>query len=272
MKCFVNFERYIFTKAIKWGKIEKKALFRLGGSMSKGNVKYKRVLLKLSGEALSKGGEGILNYDVLKNISQNIKACVDLGVSFGIVVGAGNIWRGSFGKEMDVVRSDHMGMMGTVINALALQDTLENEGIDTRVMTAVEMKQFAEPYIRNKALSHLKNGRVCIFGCGTGSPFFTTDTAAVLRAAEISADIVLLAKNNVDGVYTNDPAKFPDATKLENLHYSDIILDKRLGALDATAASFCMNNNIPLLVIGIDDPCNIVRAIMGQNIGTAISH
>lgn len=235
-------------------------------------AKYKRVLLKLSGEALSKGTDSIINFDILKNISQKIKICIDMGVSFGIVVGAGNIWRGKFGDaSMDIVRSDHMGMAATVINSLALQDTLEAEKVDTRVMTAVEMKQFAEPYIRNKALSHLGKGRVCIFGCGTGSPYFTTDTAAVLRAAEINADVVMFAKNNVDGVYTSDPIKNPEAKKFTNLNYTDIILhNKDLAAMDTTAASFGMNNNIPIIVIGIDDPENIVKAVRGENIGTSI--
>ena len=237
-----------------------------------GQAKYKRVLLKLSGEALSKGTDSIINFDILKNISSKIKTCIDIGVSFGIVVGAGNIWRGTFGGESrDIVRSDHMGMLATVVNALALQSTLEAEGIDTRVMTAVEMKQFAEPYIRNKAVSHLEKGRVCIFGCGTGSPFFTTDTAAVLRAAEIDADVVLLAKNNVDAIYSSDPMKNPEAIKLTDINYIDVIL-KNLGAMDMTAASFGMNNNLPILVIGSDDPENIVRAIKGEKIGTSIKH
>ena len=235
-----------------------------------GQTKYKRVLLKLSGEALSKDTEGIINFKILKNISEKIKTCMDIGVSFGIVVGAGNIWRGKFGDdEMDAVLSDHMGMAATVINSLALQSTLASEGVDTRVMTAIEMKQFAEPYIRNKALSHLEKGRVCIFGCGTGSPFFTTDTAAVLRAVEIKADIVLLAKNNVDAVYSSDPNKHPDAVKLPDLKYMDI-LSKNLGAMDMTAASFSMNNSLPILVIGIDDPENIVKAVKGEKIGTLI--
>lgn len=233
-------------------------------------IKYKRVLLKLSGEALSKGGGGILNYGVLKNISQKIKTCADMGISFGIVVGAGNIWRGSFGKDMDRVRADQMGMTATVINAIALQDVLESDGIETRVMTAIEMRQIAEPYIRNRALSHLKKGRVCIFGCGTGSPYFTTDTAAVLRAAEIRADIVLLAKNNVDGVYSADPKKFPEAQKLADLKYQNILVDENLGVMDTTAASFSMDNDIPILVIGIDDPENIIKALKGEKIGTMI--
>jgi len=233
-------------------------------------IKYKRVLLKLSGEALNKGGTGILNYEVLKDISRKIKTCIDMGVTFGIVVGGGNIWRGSFGKEMDRVRADHMGMAAIVINALALQDVLESEGIDTRVMTAIEMRQIAEPYIRNKALSHLSKGRVCIFGCGTGSPYFTTDTAAVLRAKEINADIVLLGKNNVDGVYTADPVKYPGAQKLADLTFQRILNDSDLGVMDNTAASFSMDNDIPMLVIGINDPENIIRALKGEKIGTMI--
>jgi len=235
-------------------------------------IKYKRVLLKLSGEALGKGASGILNYDILKNICEKIKVCIDMGASFGIVIGAGNIWRGSLAKSMDRVRADQMGMTATVINALALQDVLESMKIDTRVMTAIEMRQIAEPYIRNKALSHLNKGRVCIFGCGTGSPYFTTDTAAVLRAKEINADIVILGKNNVDAVYSADPAKYPDAQKLANLNYQNILNNSKLGVMDNTAASFSMDNNIPMLVIGIDDPENIIRALKGESIGTLIEN
>ena len=240
-------------------------------------IKYKRVLLKLSGEALSKSGkdaacanQGILDYDVLKNIGQKLKTCVEMGISFGIVVGGGNIWRGSFGKSMDRVRSDHMGMIATVINALALHDILESEGMDSRVMTAIEMNQVAEPYIRNKALSHLKKGRICIFAGGTGNPYFTTDTASVLRAAEIEADVVLLAKNHADGVYSADPNIFPDATKFDELEYKAILVDDNLAAMDATAASLSMDNHIPIWVIGIDDPENIIKALKGEKIGTMI--
>ena len=234
------------------------------------NIKYKRVLLKLSGEALSKGGKNILNYEVLQNIGRTLKVCVEMGISFGIVVGGGNIWRGSFGKSMDRVRSDHMGMIATVINALALQDILESEGLDSRVMTAIEMNQVAEPYIRNKALSHLKKGRICIFAGGNGSPYFTTDTTSVLRAAEIEADVVLLAKNHVDGVYSADPNIFPDATKFDELDYKAILVDDNLKAMDATAASLSMDNRIPIWVIGIDDPENIIKALKGEKIGTMI--
>ena len=194
-----------------------------------------------------------------------------MGAEFGIVVGGGNIWRG-YNKDMDRVRADHMGMIATVINAIAFADALESAGLETRVMTAIEMRQVAEPYIRNRALSHLKKGRVCIFGGGTGSPFVTTDTAAVMRAAEINADIVLLAKNNVDGVYSADPNKNPDAIKLTNLQFSSIITDNNLGVMDKTAASFSMSNSIPILVIGIDDPENIVRAVQGEAIGTIINN
>jgi uridylate kinase len=234
------------------------------------DIKYKRVLLKLSGEALSKGSDSILNYDILRNICLKIKECIEMGAAFGIVVGAGNIWRG-YGKDMDRVRADHMGMTATVINSIALAEVLESMSVQTRVMTAIEMRQIAEPYIRNKAMSHLSKGRVCIFACGTGSPFVTTDTAAVFRAKEINADIVLLAKNNADAVYSADPNKFPDAIKLTNLNYESIIINNNLGVMDKTAASFSMSNDMPILVIGIDDPENIVRAVKGENIGTIIN-
>ena len=229
---------------------------------------YKRVLVKLSGEALSAGSDGIFNYDFIDEVCRVIKKCVDAGTQVSIVVGAGNIWRGRQGVNMDRTRADHMGMLATVINCLALQDSLEKLGVDTRVMTAVEMQRFAEPYIRNKAVSHLNKGRVVIFGCGIGSPFFSTDTAAVLRAAEINADIVLLAKN-VDGVYTADPKIDPTAKKLSNIDYIDI-LSQGLSVLDFTATSFSMENKIPILLFGLDDPENIYRAVMGEKIGTIV--
>lgn len=229
---------------------------------------YKRVLVKLSGEALAAGGDGILNFDYLRRVCGVIKRCTDAGTQVSIVVGAGNIWRGRQGAEMDRTRADHMGMLATTINCLALQDVFEQLGVETRVMTAIEMKQFAEPYIRNKAVSHLNKGRVVIFGCGIGSPFFSTDTAAVLRAAEIGADIVLLAKN-VDGVYTADPKKDPNAKKLGSIDYIDI-LSQGLSVLDFTATSFSMENKIPILLFGLDDPENIYRAVMGEKIGTIV--
>lgn len=230
--------------------------------------KYKRILLKLSGEALSAGVDGILNYDFVSQICATIKECVDAGTEIAIVVGAGNIWRGRQGGKMDRTRADHMGMLATAINSLALQDAFEQNGTPCRVLTAIEMKQFAEPYIRNKAESHLKKGRVVIFGCGIGSPFFSTDTAAALRAAEINADIIMMAKN-IDGVYTDDPRKNPEAKKLDFITYKDI-LNKGLTVIDTTATSFCMENNLPLLLFGLDDPNNIKKAIMGENIGTIV--
>lgn len=230
--------------------------------------KYKRVLVKLSGEALMAGGNEILDKDFLVNICGIIKRCVDAGTQVAIVVGAGNIWRGRQGEGMDRTRADHMGMLATVINCLAIQDTLENLGTPARVMTAIEMKAFAEPYIRNKAISHLEHGKVVIFGCGIGSPFFSTDTAAVLRGAEICADIVLLAKN-IDGIYTADPKKDPNAEKIPSIDYIDI-LKNELKVLDYTATSFSMENKIPILLFGLDDPENIFKAVCGEKIGTIV--
>ena len=229
---------------------------------------YKRSLVKLSGEALSAGSDGILNYEFLEEVCTVIKTCVDMGTQVSIVVGAGNIWRGRQGVNMDRTRADHMGMIATVINCLALQDTFERLGVPTRVMTAIEMKECAEPYIRNKAVSHLEKGRVVIFGCGIGSPYFSTDTAAVLRAAEINADIVLLAKN-VDGVYTADPKLDPEAKKIDSIEYIDI-LREGLRVLDFTATSFSMENHIPILLFGLDDPSNIIKAVNGEKIGTIV--
>ena len=229
---------------------------------------YKRILLKLSGEAIAGEGREILNYNVLSGICNVIKDCVSEGVQVAVVVGAGNIWRGRQGTNMDRTRADHMGMLATVINSLALQDALEQIGVPTRVLTAIEMKQFAEPYIRNKAVNHLEKGRVVIFGCGIGSPFFSTDTAAALRAAEIGADVIMMAKN-IDGIYTDDPRKNPAAVKLDEISF-DAILAEHLTVIDSTAASFCMDNNIPLLIFGLDDPNNIKKAVMGENIGTIV--
>lgn len=231
--------------------------------------KYKRVLLKLSGEALSAGAEGILNHDFIANIASVLKKCLDEGVEIAVIVGAGNIWRGRQGKNMDATRADHMGMLATTINSLALQDAFEQSGITTRVMTAIEMDQFAELYIRNKAIAHLEKGRVVIFGCGLGLPFFSTDTAAVLRAAEIKADIVLMAKN-IDGIYSGDPKKDPTATRFDHISYTEII-DRGLKAIDGTATVFCKDNHIPILVFGLDDPENIYRAVMGEELGTVVT-
>lgn len=230
--------------------------------------KYKRVLLKLSGEALAAGGSGILNNTFIASIAAVLRRCQDIGVQIGLIVGAGNIWRGRQGKNMDQTRADYMGMLATTINALALQDAFLQSGIDTRVMTAIDMHQVAEPYIRNKAIRHLEKGRLVIFGCGLGIPYFSTDTAAVLRAAEIDADIVLMAKN-IDGIYTADPKLDPTAQKLQSIEYREILY-KGLTALDSTATSFSMDNHIPILAFGLNDPENIYRAVMGEKIGTII--
>ncbi len=232
-------------------------------------AKYKRVLLKVSGEALAGENKTGLNPATLSSISAAIKQCVDMGVQVAVVVGGGNFWRGRTGENMDRTRADHMGMLATVINALALCDALEAKGVPTRVQTAIEMRQIAEPYIRGRAMHHLEEGRVVIFGCGTGNPFFSTDTAAALRAAEIDADIILLAKK-VDAVYDSDPNLNPDAVRFDALSYIDV-LNRGLGVMDSTATSLCMDNNIPILVFGLDDPENIIRAACGEKIGTIVS-
>ena len=229
--------------------------------------KYKRVLLKLSGEALAGDGHVGIDYDnTVLSICRSIKECVDLGVEVAIVVGGGNFWRGRSSGSMDRTRADHMGMLATVINALALCDALESMGVDVRVQTAIAMTSVAEPYIRNRAVRHLEKGRVVSFGCGTGNPFFSTDTAASLRAAEIEADIVLKA-TMVDGVYDKDPHKFADAVKFDTLTFTDV-LTKNLAVMDSTAASMCKDNGLPLLVFNLADPQNIVKAVSGDQVGT----
>ena len=229
---------------------------------------YKRMLLKLSGEALAGQQKFGLDYDVVLNICRSIKKCADMGVEIGIVVGGGNFWRGRSSGKMDRTRADHMGMLATAINALALADALEQLGVPVRVQTAISMQQVAEPYIRNRAVRHLEKGRVVIFGCGTGNPFFSTDTAAALRAAEIDADIIMKA-TNVDGVYDADPNKNPDANKLDSLTFLEV-LSKELQVMDSTAASLCKDNKIPILVFNLDNPDNIVSALLGENIGTIV--
>lgn len=231
--------------------------------------KYKRVMLKISGEALA-GEKGFgLDQPTINAIAEKIKECYDMGVEIAIVVGGGNFWRGRTGEGMDRSRADHMGMLATVINSLALLDALEQLGVESRVQTAIEMRQIAEPYIRLKAARHLQKGRVVIFACGTGNPFFSTDTTAALRAAEIDAEVILLAKK-VDGVYDSDPHINPNAKKFDSLSFIDV-LNKQLGVMDSTATSLCMDNNIPILVFGLDDPENIKRAVMGERIGTLVS-
>ena len=209
-----------------------------------------------------------LDFETVLKICESIKECVALGAEVAIVVGGGNFWRGRTSGKMDRTRADHMGMLATVINALALGDALEHLGVDVRVQTAISMQQVAEPYIRNKAVRHLEKGRVVVFGCGTGNPFFSTDTAASLRAAEIDADIIFKA-TNVDGVYDSDPKTNPDCKKYDELKYIDV-LSQGLHVMDSTAASLCMDNNIPILVFNLNDPKNIVRAICGETIGTIV--
>ncbi|MFQ6848608.1 MAG: UMP kinase [Clostridium perfringens] len=234
-----------------------------------GTCKYKRVMLKLSGEALAgENGFGI-DFNIAMNIAKAVKELVDMGIEVGAVVGGGNIWRGRSGEGMDRTTADYMGMLATSINALALQDSLESLGVDTRVQTAIEMKEIAEPYIRRRAMRHLEKGRVVIFGAGTGNPYFSTDTAAALRAAEIEADVILLAKK-VDGVYDKDPHKYDDAKKYDALSYIEV-LEQGLQVMDSTATSLCMDNNIPILVFALDNPENIKRVVLGENIGTIVS-
>ncbi|MCR4615832.1 MAG: UMP kinase [Clostridiales bacterium] len=233
------------------------------------SLAYKRILLKLSGEVLAgKNGHGI-DQETVINICRYVKECSDMGVEIGIVVGGGNFWRGRSSGNMDKTRADHMGMLATVMNSLALADALEQLGVSVRVQTAITMQQIAEPYIRNRAVRHLEKGRVVIFGCGTGNPFFTTDTAAALRAAEIGADILFKA-TNVDGVYDKDPHKFPDAKKYDTLSHSEV-LAKELKVMDAAAASLCRDNKIKILVFNLEDPKNIVKAVSGENIGTIVT-
>jgi len=231
--------------------------------------KYKRILLKLSGEALAGDNKTGLNFDVITEICKSIKKCVDAGVQVAVVVGGGNFWRGRSSGAMDRTRADHIGMIATAMNALALADVLESLGCVVRVQTAITMQQVAEPYIRNKAVNHLNKGRVVIFGCGTGNPFFSTDTAASLRAAEIDADILLKA-TLVDGVYDKDPHKFDDAKKYDILTFSQV-LSQELGVMDSTAATMCRDNKMKMLVFDLSRPDNIYDAVMGEDVGTIVS-
>ena len=229
------------------------------------------MLLKVSGEALAgqQAGRRGVDFDMLESVAAAVRQCVDLGVQIGVVVGGGNFWRGlKDGKEMERTRADHMGMLATTINALALAEVLEKAGVTVRVQTAIDMSKIAEPYVRLRAIRHLEKGRVVIFACGTGNPFFSTDTAAALRAAEIDADVLLLAKN-VDGVYDSDPAVNPDAKKIDSLTYGQV-LQNRLQVMDSTAITLAMDNKIPLLVFAIKDPENILRALRGEHIGSII--
>lgn len=234
-------------------------------------LKYKRVILKVSGEALA-GSEGRgINPEVIAHLVMEVKKIHDMGVQIGIVCGGGNMWRGETGANLGMERAqaDYMGMLATIMNGLALQDALENLGVPTRVQTSIEMRQIAEPYIRRKAIRHLEKGRVVIFGGGTGNPYFSTDTTAALRAAEINADVILMAKNGVDGVYSADPKIYPEAVKFDELTQLDIIA-KDLKVMDRTASSLSMDNNIPLIVFNVNEAGNIKKVIEGENIGTVI--
>ena len=236
------------------------------------DIKYKRVVLKLSGEALAgEAGHGI-NPPEIRKVAEEIKEVHDLGVEIAIVVGGGNMWRGEAGAAMGMERAqaDSIGMLGTVMNALALQDNLESVGVPTRVQTAIEMRQVAEPYIRRKAVRHLEKGRIVIFAAGTGSPYFSTDTTAALRASEINADVILMAKNGVDGVYSADPRQDENAVKYDNLTHLDII-NKGLNVMDTTASSLSMDNDIPLVVFNMNKHGNIKKVVVGENIGTTVT-
>ena len=229
---------------------------------------YKRILLKLSGEALAGDNKFGMNFDTINGICASIKKCYDSGVQIGIVVGGGNFWRGRSSGAMDRTRADHIGMLATAMNALAIADSLESLGAEVRVQTAIAMQQVAEPYIRNRAVRHLEKGRIVIFGCGTGSPFFSTDTAASLRAAEIEANVMLKA-TMVDGVYDKDPHKYPDAKKYDTLDLDEVIV-KHLGVMDSTSAAMCKDNNIPIIVFDLSRPDNIYDVCMGKNVGTLL--
>ena len=231
---------------------------------------YKRVLVKLSGEALAGDKHFGLDFDIIKNVCEVIKKCVEAGVQVGVVVGGGNFWRGlkDGNGKMERSRADYMGMMATVMNCLAVCDVMEQEGLEARVMTAIEMRQVAEVYTRPKAVAHLEAGHVVIFGCGTGCPYFSTDTGAVLKAAEIGADMILLAKN-IDGVYSADPKTHPEAVKYDSITY-DEVMAQHLAVMDMTATSLAMDNNIPVTVFALKDPENIYRVVMGQHVGTDV--
>ena len=231
-------------------------------------AKYKRVVIKISGEALAgPSGTGIDNH-IVNKVVQQIKVVHDLGIDVGIIIGGGNFWRGRQGVDMDRTTADHMGMLATVINSLALQDALEHSGVPTRVKTALTIERVAEPYILRKALRHLEKGRVVIFACGTGNPYFSTDKGASLRAAEISADVLLCAKN-IDGVYDSDPRKNPSAKKIDEISFMDVI-KRGIQVMDTTAVSLCMENDINIVVFGLDEENSIVKAATGEKIGTLV--
>lgn len=231
--------------------------------------KYEKIVLKLSGEALAGEKKFGLDYGVIKEICLELKNLVEIGVKVAIVVGGGNFWRGRTSEAMDRTRADHIGMLATAMNALAVADVLESIGVSVRVQTSVSMRQVAEPYIRNRAVRHMEKKRIVIFGCGTGNPFFSTDTAASLRAAEIEADIIFKA-TKVDGVYNKDPDLFSDALKYEEISFNEVI-DKNLNFVDITAITMCKDNKIPILVFSLKNPKNILKAVLGEKTGTLVS-
>ena len=230
--------------------------------------KYKRIILKISGEALAGDGHFGLDDDMLSRVSKEIKDVYELGVQIAVVVGGGNFWRGRTSENMDRATADYMGMLATSINALALQSAFESTGLSTRVLSAIEMREIAEPYIRRKAISHLEHGRIVIFSAGTGNPFFSTDTTAALRAAEIDAEIILLAKK-IDAVYSDDPEENPNAIRYTSITHQEI-LEKNLKVMDSTAASLCRDNQIPIHVFALSEAGNVLKAVVGEKIGTII--
>jgi uridylate kinase len=234
--------------------------------------KYRRILIKLSGEQI-KGTDEVVSYDMLDYLAQEIESVVRHGVEVSLVIGGGNIWRGSqsIARGMDTAQSHYMGMLGTIINALALQDALERHGLHTRTMTAIQMNEVAEPYIRRRATRHMEKGRVIILAGGTGNPYFTTDSAAALRAAELHAEVILMAKNGVDGIYTADPRRDPHAVRLESLTYMDALNNPSITVMDSTALTFCMDNDIPIIVFNALEPGTVERIVMGEHVGTLVS-
>jgi uridylate kinase len=234
--------------------------------------KYRRILIKLSGEQI-KGTDEVVSYDMLDYLAREIESVVRHGVEVSLVIGGGNIWRGSqsIARGMDTAQSHYMGMLGTIINALALQDALERHGLHTRTMTAIQMNEVAEPYIRRRATRHMEKGRVIILAGGTGNPYFTTDSAAALRAAELHAEVILMAKNGVDGIYTADPRRDPSAVRLENLTYMDALNNPSITVMDSTALTFCMDNDIPIIVFNALEPGTVERIVMGEHVGTLVS-
>lgn len=232
--------------------------------------KYKRVLIKLSGEALRAQSDGILDFNMTAKVAEAIKKCVAMGVEVAVLVGAGNIWRGAGGVGMNRARADHMGMLATMINSIALEDSFKRAGLDAVALSAVEMNEFAELYTATKAADYMAKGKVVILGAGSGNPFFTTDTAAILRAAELSVDVAILAKN-IDAIYDKDPRKYDDAVRFDTVDY-DYIIDHKLKVIDLAASALASENNLPLLLCALEDPDNIVRAVMGDAIGTVVTN